>query len=532
MILEIAVAFRSVLADPAGTVLGGATDTVHHLWGIWHLAQGGRDGVISALVSFPDGELGSLLCPAWHQLGALLFRVGGIGLAYNLSIAVYLAFDALAAGLWAGRLARSPVAGAVAAGAVLVGRPLFTSLGGGVVEGLAVGWIALAGWFATGWARGRARDAAGMGLAAAIAVIENPYAVAIAPVLLAGATLVALRRGGGWRAGGRRGLGATALAAVCCVLPLAVRAWAVSGALGGNAGAGKPYLWEGRLWRVFIVPHAFEWRGIVLPMERVDHAVVAQASTGAPGTYFLGLVPLALALAGAARSGAGRWALAASLACLALAAGPFPFDGGPPGPFQALDVLLAHVAVPLTQPQRFLGFAQLFVAIGAGVGAVALGRFGAVALVALAAEALTLGGPAWRPATLRVDEFSCLAALAGIEAGAVHVVGPRDWSRERVTATAELMQIQHGLPGTHRSIGGWTAQGDNSALTTILAELAEVARAGSSGREASLAATARAAGIAWIVIPGQWMRWAPGDRGPSCGSFAAYRLPGAPSARR
>ncbi len=441
---------RGVLLDPAGLILGDRPDTIHHVWGQWWMAQSGAEGGLSTWTSYPSGEYGSVLCP----LGNLLVRpvewLGGAVLAYNLLSVLYLLFDALAVGLLARRVARSDLAGVVAALAMVVARPVIAHVALGNTEGAAIGWVALVAWAGLPWARGENRLGAVVGLLCGVAVIENPYSL---PILAIVAPALALRRlvagPGRWRQ--------LALAAVAGPILPGLRLWQVGEGLGGNfMRHAAPFDWLGFTWTVWDPDWSLAGWQLLWPWPRMQFPEMTLELYENGGFAFVGLVALCLALGG----GVLQWRralpwLGLALLFFLLGLGSTPLgDSGPPGLFLLANSVIVQVLPALTQPLRFLAFGTGALAVAAGVGAARLPSRPWVApllLALLVVEGFTLGGPSIRIPVIDTRGTECLAALEG----PVHTLTPTGPTAS-ANGAALLLQLVHGQPGTHVGVGGWT----------------------------------------------------------------------------
>ena len=537
-----------VLPDLTGRFLGTATDAVHHAWGLWWSTQAiGADG-LSRVVSYPAGERGALLSPLTVTLVQPWFSLGHAGLAYNAVCAGGLLSASAGVGLLAARLADDGRAGAAAALAMLVGRPLFAHLGMGVTEGMTVGVAALAVWATAGWAWPRTppsgpawtRHAAsvGVGVLCGVAVVENPYAILlVAPWAGVAAAARGASPGGGV---------ALALAGLGGLAPALGRLWLAGGSLGGNATTAVRFHWAGTTWAALEGEGRLGLSELVWPAPMMDFSGSAGEVLARGGDAYLGMVPLALALAGVVLGGGWARAAAATAAlAVALAGGSLPWgQGGPPGPFFFANLALSRWLVALTQPDRYLVFAQAGVAVAAGLGlAVVAARVGPVAWrvagLALGIEALVIGGPALAIPVTDLRPLSCLAALS-VEQGAVMTAAPSSWRAEDVNTAALTLQLLHQRPGTHRGIGGWSAAAPDRAAKAAEEQL-DRALQGLSPRGAAVVAAAGAlegAGVTTLLMP---IRHTPGWLGGaslSCGGWGAWPMSevsvkaAAPAARR
>lgn len=467
--------FRAVLGDPAGGFLGDSTDAAHHVWGLWWFGQAGHEGEVTALVSFPTGERGALLSPITAALTWPLQLIGGPAFAYNGALFLSVALASLGTGLLTGRLARSAPAGAVAATLMLIGRPLHAHLGLGLLEGVAVGWAALALWQATGWLRGaragaveaplvhshvephaeletaqaettpspaeivppaphpwsqRLREALRpwsphlhpaallTGLLFAAAILENPYSlILMAPA----AAVVAVLRLRPWSVDSLRDLASAALGGLA---PVVARLLWLGGDLGGNPTPAASVQWLDRTWSVLDTPRLFDPLTLLQPFPVMTFGGSMSEILSRGGDRFLGLSVLGAAALGVLWGGrAARVAVGVALVSVALAAGSLPWGQAMmPGPFFFLNAGLSGVLPGLTQPDRFLVFASAALAVAGGVGVAALvarraelsGPGGAnwrLVMLALGLEGLLLGGPALAFPTSDLRQWSCFAML-------------------------------------------------------------------------------------------------------------------------
>ncbi len=521
---------RPVGLDTTGRFVGTATDALHHAWGLWWFAHGEGEGAITRLVSFPTGERGALLSPL-VALGSLPWQwLGGPALAYNVACAATLLGACLGVALLCWALSRDPLATALAPLALLVGRPLYAQLGLGVLEGLSLGLplAALAALILWVERRGGRASSAGVGLVSALAVIENPYALVLLLPITAGAALWRLRREG------REALLPLAVATLGGVLPIGLRVLAAGGDLGGNETTAVRFFWAGaeRL--------ALEGSGSLDPVQLLSPLPLPDLSASAilvrdqGGDAYLGLTVLGLACAGALLGGgAARAALGVAGLCALLAAGSLPGgQGGPPGPFWFVNLALSQALPPLTQPSRFLSFASAALALSAALGASALSRRGGVErglgwiALALALEAAWVGGPSLELPATDLRESACMAGLGAVDPGAVHLLAPSSMSRESANTAAVRLQLLHGLPGTHRGIGGWRQEPLDSRVVATLSEIGQSMRRGPSARLPQALRHARQLGFSWLIVANDA---APGWLGAperSCGGWSAWRLPG------
>lgn len=595
--------FRGVWSDLGGRFLGRATDTIHHAWALWWAAQPGGEGALSTLVSFPTGERGALLSPLTTAGSRPWLWMGGPGLAYNAACIGVLAGAMCGVGLLTARLARDTRAGLFAAVALLVGRPMYAHLGLGLMEGMSIGWVALACWALLIWVEGdlslpaavpvsdpevaealaapkrwrragkkrknqdetpdeapsvgeawerrlwslvrtivkvlrdvmpemppfRHPAALLAGLACAVAVLENPYAlILVAPAALIGA-VARLRRGPRWPAAFE-----VASAAMTGTFLIAVRLFLARGDLGGNLTTAVNFRWLGRTWSALEGEGSYAISQILSPFPVIEFAQTAAEIRETGGDVYLGWTALGLALVGVRWGGrAARVAAGVALLCGLLALGSLPNgqEGGP-GLFFFVNLALSQVLPPLTQPVRFLVLAQ-----GALAVAGALGLSGWMAqrpadwtgarsaLLALFAEAVLLGGPALGLPTTELRPISCFSDLGALNAGAVHMVTPTDWTAEQANTAALKFQLIHRLPGTHHGIGGWTGpprdQRFDQAITQVTNSLSRPVLGTPAAKAAQKLASA---GLAWFLVPAeQAPSWA-GQAAVACDGWAAYPI--------
>ena len=529
--LLIGFSARTVLGDPLGLVWGNHADTVHHVWGQWWSAE--TEGPYTTLVSFPSGEMGSILAPVSTALLRPVHWVFGPIAAYNLLNALHLLFAAVAAGLCAHRLTGQAVSGAVAGLALLVGRSLYLHIGSGNTEGLAVGWLLLAAWLGIDWLRGR-RNGLLVGLVLGIAVLENPYALLPGAALAIGLGSARLWKHRDWKQ--------LIWATIGGLLPtLSWLLWVGEG-LGGNRESGYPTTWLGVEWTVYDWPYSAHLEQLVSPWPMLDLSAtppwlgeVQLGEFGAEhtmlaggGGIYLGLVPLALALWAGRRAG---WPLLMAAGCLLMAAGSLPWalSGGP---FLFVNDLLGTLGMPLSQPLRFVPLAACGLSVAAGVGAARLPQKWIPAVLALlAVEGLTLGGPALR---IPVLSNSATACMAGLSDGAVHMLTPprirpdspnpqeRIPAPQHITLQAMLLQLHHEQPSTHAGIGGWKHLAGDEAFNADIDALNELAT-GSSPDPAALSRL-ESAGLEWLVVAdGQEQDWMPAPT-QHCGGWRLYPL--------
>lgn len=530
-LLLAGVALAPVLGDPGGRLLGSATDTLHHAWGLWWFAHGGAEGEPTWLVSFPTGERGALLSPLVALAALPWERLGGPALAWNLACGCELLGAAAGVGLLAATLGRDVRAGALAALAMLVGRPLVLQLGLGVLEGVSVGLAAASSAALIHWVRAGSQTgkpySLGVGALAALAVVENPYAlVLLLPACGIGACILLARER-------RAALTVVAAAALGGLLIIGLRLGLAGGELGGNRLTAINFTWAGRPWQALEGEGGLSAAQLLSPLPLADLGSAASAIRERGGGVYLGWSVLLLAGLGAVLAGgAGRAAVGLAGLATLLAAGSLPEgQGGAPGPFFFLNLLISRFLPPLTQPVRFLSFASAALAVGAGLGVAALSRrrpegWGGWRLAAglLAVEGLLLGGPALSIPTTDLRQQACFADLGATDPGAVHLIAPRGWSREQANTAAVTLQLVHGLPGTHRGIGGWTQEPRDRGFDGLIAGLErDLSRASPSPVVRDTLSRLRARGLSWLVMASaEAPAWA-GPPARSCGGWSAWR---------
>lgn len=450
---------RAALARPAGALLGTSIDSVHHAWGLWHLAEGDVTDTF-----WPVGVVGTVVGGPSLLPGVLLTRWAGAAAGYTATCALQVVLALLGAAALARSLGGGPWSAPAAALFVLCGRPLLAQVGWGVPEGTAIGWLAFALTVVLSPDVDRPAAAVGRGFAAgallASSMVENPYTV-LPVALIAGATLVhRLRRRAYTRLCGEA-IGGAAVLAVWAVLVHGDDGSLAASAVGHTYRVfGRSYVAEGVDGRAHLAGLLRTWE----PLRYTGARVSTLLATGAADA--LGWCPLLLAGFAALRSRAARWALLAGAAFVALALGSFPAGDASlvPGPFFYVNFLLGEVVRPLTQPVRYLVPAGIALAVGAGL---LVGRWAAegrrarvvVALGLAAVEAGAVGGLATAIPTFGLDTWSCLGDLPpGPVASAL-----RTPPFETTGSAALAAQIVHGQPGTHGAIGGWTARARRSA---------------------------------------------------------------------
>ncbi len=524
------VSARPVGLDTTGRFIGSATDALHHAWGLWWFAHGEGEGEITRLVSFPTGERGALLSPLVAIASLPAQALLGPAFAYNLACLCVLAGACAGVGLLAGTLARDARTGALAALALLVGRPLYAQLGVGVLEGLAIGLAAGALAALLLWVERRPGAAVSLGLGAllAVAVFENPYAlVLLAPAAALGALIRLLRE--------RRAAAGGVLGALVGGFALVLLRFGLTGGdLGGNETTAVRFVWAGAVQLALEGEGSLSAAQLLSPLPFPDFDAPAAVIRDQGGDVYLGLSVLALAGLGALLGGgAGRAALLVAGLCALLAAGSLPGgQGAPPGPFFFVNLFIDVFLPPLTQPFRFLSFAQAALAVGAALGVSALARrvvdgwrvtLGAAAL--LAADALWVGGPSLALPVTDLRPSACMADLREVDAGAVHLVPPARLTREEANTAAVRLQLLHGLPGTHRGIGGWRPEPTDPRMVNALAEIGLALRRGPTQKLPQAWRTARQRGLGWLVVDAtEAPRWL-GAPARSCGGWSAFRVP-------
>ncbi len=521
--------FRGVLAAPATTLLGTSIDSVHHAWGLWHVARGSFDDSF-----WPVGVYGTVIGGPSVVIGALLATIFGAAGAYTLTCALQIALALIGTGLLAERVGGGPWSAPAAALFLLAGRPLLAQIGWGVPEGAAVGWLALALVVGLGGRVdlpvGVARrepgppgeSGASNGLAAILAhreggprrsalrgvitgalfgasILENPYS--ILPVVVIVCVFVWLR------------LRARAFARLCgegIGGSLVIGAWLVlAHGDDGNVGTtavgvawdlfGLRYVAEGPDGRAHVLGLLRTWEPL-----RYDGAPLSRLlSRGAADT--IGWTPVVFALLAAWTSGPARVALVSAAGLLALAFGSFPFghQSGVPGPFFFGNLALGLAVRPLTQPVRYLVLVGVALAVAAGV---LVGnwarekkwmRVGLVGSLAMT-EGLLAGSPSSKIPTFDLAQWACLTNVVGPVAS--HVELP---PFETSGSAALAAQLVHEQKGTHGAIGGWTPRGDRPpGLVWALGSMGEgpvrrevIRGLGAEGIKALLVDAPRAAGL-------------------------------------
>ena len=510
-----------MVQDPTGILWGDRADGVYGAWGHWWRNLPQAAGGVSHWVNYPDGVRGTLLFPQGYLMSTPVYYLLGPVAAHNLLAALYLLFVAAATGLLAARLARDPRAGMVAALAVVAARPLVAHVGVGNLEGLGVGWAALLVWLGLQWrgqgddsgaATGNSRLSLLVGLTAGVSVVENPYCLPVTAVIALALAARRLRQPGG--------VLQVALATASGAAPVLLWMWCMGGVVGGTPLDPRE---ASVVWGAKIMVHEhstpvqavqFVWPWPALIVEGITSSVFERG-----GGLFLGWGALAMALLGATLRRDSRWVLAAAGALAVLALGSTPWGtSGPPGLFWLVDVVLAEVTRPLSQPFRYTAFTAVAVAVGAGLGVAALAhrlrRPWAVfpaACALICAEALLLGGPSLEIPGLSSRGLHCLSQIDG----PVHTVTGADSRNEKCDRSSMLLQLIHRQPGTHPGIGGWIRQPREPKLQGALSDLDDAVRQGRPGRQALYVAQA---GVRWVVAPATMI----GPRAAFiCGGWAA-----------
>ena len=481
---------RTVIGDPTNLMWGDRTDSIHHVWGHWWMAQAGAEGGLTTWVNTPYGEYGSVLGPIGNLLVRPALWLGGAVLAFNLLSLLYVLFDAFAVGLLAAQVTGSRRAAGVAAVVLVVGRPLLVHAHLGNTEGLAIAWVALVAWLGLRWDAGSPWwTGPVVGLLSGIAVVENPYALPVLAVLAPSLALRRLRQGEGALPGI---LGAVALG----LMVPGLRLLQVGSGLGGNLFQTNQMEWAGFHWAVFDPDWYYPAWQMIWPEPRLEWRPHTTDVFRGGGFAYLGLGAIALALVGTVAR--VRQALPWILVCLvfawlSLGSRPMGPRGGP-GLFLFVDSVISQALPALTQPLRYLPFALGALGVVAALGAQALDRRGwaiPAILLLLAVEGVTVGGPSDEVPTLDLAELECLRVIDG----PVHtLLEAKPGALAIGNGRALLAQLVHQQPGTHRGIGGW--------------EQAE------SEPEESLAER----GVEWVLVPDE------GVTAISCGGFSALRL--------
>lgn len=513
-------ALRDVLGDLTGRYFGDRVDSAYAVWALWWDAQPGAEGEVSRWISYPYGERGSILVPLASWLTRPAQWLLGPMYAFNTLVLGYILADCAAVGVLAATWTGSRRAGAVAALALLAGRPVIAQFALGNPEGGALAPLALALAAGIRWGHGRPDRGWGLLLGAlfAASVVENPYT--IAPGLIAAAVFAVRRLRG--RPGGVREVG-LALLAGCAGVGLRLMQ------LGGEIAGHTPPVdvldfMDAALPRFDL--HPFEplhllWGGAA-PQFSADTEGLMASGALQP----LGVGVLLLSLCAGLRRG-WIWVLAAAL-CVATAAGSAPLGSpGPPGLFLLMNLALDLVLAPLTQPFRFLALAAVPLAVLAGAGAHRLaGRLGAGAwygaAVVLIAEAALLGGPAIGAGAGDLRPWSCMTALTE---GAVHTARAPGSADTHYQARPMMLQLLHERPGTHRGLGGEWVRAERDP--NFDADLEMIDRC-LDGRSTDVRCPAALHGfvkhgVTWVVAPEASAADMPSPH-LSCGGWSGWRV--------
>jgi len=374
LLLLAAAALPLCWSGPEPLLAWGGAEVWGHLWTWWWHG--------AALPAWPAGTDLALGASSWPvidplptALGALLFRLGGPSLAWNLLFLSSIA-GAFAGGAFAARRAGGdPLVG----GFALAMGPIFTgSLLSGLSEDMALGLLAVVAALLLHPAPAAAPAprawplAAGLGLG--LLAWCGPYLAFLGAAVAVGAGAVALVRR-------PRDLSRWAIAAVIALIlalpPLlaqGARAWSGTGHHAGALLTQVERLWRVNPWGAadlasFLVPGR-----VSLPTDAVVRLHPA----------YLGLLVLGLAVLG----GRSRWWWLLAAAVLVAPGDQIHLLGHPtglPNPF-SLALGWLPLAGRLNHHARLLLLSQVALAVLAARGARRLGRFAPLALLAVSLD--------------------------------------------------------------------------------------------------------------------------------------------------